>query len=301
MCFSERYSLEVWVGQLTFLNLFETNSLWNCYKLLHVASCQKVLRFPIVYSEASGGKLCLWVVNWIYSHLFPPPQDATNIDQFQRFQLGISREFPTFQCHPPWGSRAQAFGPLRFQQPSPDVFEGSARMECGFVYMGFPHQQQSGGGNWWKWPWGLQWGRRCWTWVCVGGVCLIGIPSLFVAMISGLQTWIGTHFWGWWMPKTLSQGFVQGCSHSRAGGYVLYVMFHPTAPILPFNDRDSMRSHFASKVLPMHQQWSLVFLGYRKVHHFPHIFQTWMNCGTTATKKATQIMMWRQRTLFQNI
>ena len=300
MCCSERYSLRFDLGKLTCLNLFETNSLWNCYKLLHVASCQKVLRFPIVYSEASGGKLCLWVVNWIYSHLFPPPQDATNIDQFQRFQLGISREFPRFQCHPPSGSRAQAFGPLRFQQPSPDVFEGSARMECGFVYMGNPPNKK-------KWRWklmemalGFAMGQKVLNMGLCWDVCLIGIPSLFVAMISGLQTWIGTHFWGWWMPKTLSQGFVQGCSHSRAGGYVLYVMFHPTAPILPFNDRDSMRSHFASKVLPMHQQWSLVRCAEKYIIS-PTSFEHEWTVGQLPQKKATQIMMWRQRTLFQNI
>ena len=34
---------------------------------------------------------------------------------------------------------------------------------------GVSPEQKSGGGNWWKWPWGLQWGRRCWTWVWVGG------------------------------------------------------------------------------------------------------------------------------------
>ena len=135
--------------------------------------------------------------------------------------------------------------------------------------------------------------KRCWTWVCVGGF-------VWLAFRAYLFQWFEDFKRNWntflvMMGAQNSESMFCTRLLALKGGRLcaiqlsphgMNVMFHPTAPILPFNDRHSMRSHFASKVLPMHQQWSLVFLGYRKVHHFPHIFRTWMTCGTTATKKS---------------
>ena len=104
MCFSERYSLKFDLGKLTLLNLsvkipFKI-AINYCMRHLVKKFCAFQLFIQRPLEESS------------YSYkldLFPPLSDATNIDRFQRFQLGISREFPTFQCHPRWGSRAQAF------------------------------------------------------------------------------------------------------------------------------------------------------------------------------------------------
>ena len=119
--------------------------------------------------------------------LFPPPQDATNIDQFQGFQLGILREFPTFQCHPRWGVTSPSIRTPKVPATKPRCIRRLGSDGVWVCLYGVSPPTT-------KWRWklmgmalGFAMGQKMLNMGLGWGVCLIGIPSLFVSMIWGLQ------------------------------------------------------------------------------------------------------------------
>ena len=84
MCFSERYSLRFDLGRLTLLDLSVKIPFKISYFMRHLVKtfCAFQLFIQRPLEESS------------HTYYDPPTPDATKIDQFQRFQLGIPQGIP---------------------------------------------------------------------------------------------------------------------------------------------------------------------------------------------------------------
>ena len=157
------------------------------------------------------------------------------------------------------------------------MYSKVARMECGFIW-GFPPK---------KWRWNLmemafgvlQWGKKGVEPGFVLGGCSIRIPWLLEPICCMMMS-----------AQNSESMFVDTRLLALTGGRLcaiqlsphgMNVMFHPAAPILPFNDRLSMRSHLLQKVCQCTSNGPWSFCGIEKYIISPHLSdmnELWDNC-----------------------